>query len=465
MGDQYRIAPQAVEAERSVLGALLVEPDEVVGEVVRVLGATARMFYVEPHSMLYAHLTQMYLQRTPIDPTTVLERLSRAGRLEEIGGSAYLAELISAVPSTANVGYYAQLVRDAFVLRELMALGEQLTRAAGAGSGSPMEVLESTEGALLALRDAAHGGRELTPVAVGLEEDISAIMDIYASGTLGGLSTGISSQDRILGGLQPGDVTILAARPSVGKTAFSLNVARYVAMEQESAVAFFSLEMSARKLRTRLLYMVGRVSKMEVVDRRCKQIDLEQRLEYARGRLSKIPLYVFDGGGITPATIRGELRRLNRKQPPHGRVKLVVVDYLQLMTHPEKSNQNREAEVAALSRELKALAVEEHVHVMALSQLSRAGDGEPDLKHLRESGAIEQDADAVIFLYRAPDAQEGLITLKIAKNRDGETGVCEAYFRKDYQEFRAVVRERDPATVTSPVQSEYEYDEDEHGAF
>ncbi len=465
-----RTPPQSVEAERSVLGAMLLNPD-AVGTAIEVLSDKATdAFYVEAHQLIYNAMVGLYGKNTPVDPTTLTERLSREGNLDAVGGVTYLGELVSAVPTSANIEYYAKIVLDTAVLRRLITA---CSRVAGDAYKSEEDVailLDRAESEIFSIAEQ----QQLNPIhAVKdlLEEGIHRIeQQMKSDGHITGLATGLHKLDEMLSGMQPSDMIILAARPSVGKTALALNVASNIANRLGKGALVFSLEMAKEQLVQRLLCMEGRVDS----DRLRKGFLAKQefpKLVKAADTLSRSSIYIDETPNISVLELRSKARRHAAQHP----VDFIVIDYLQLMTGGGGRSENRQVEIAEISRSIKGIARELHVPVLALSQLSREAEkddgGSPKLSHLRESGAIEQDADVVLMLSRLPahesEGRENLIRLTIAKQRNGPTGFIDVFFHKNIQRFEsldAAAHEQEPSHAFGDdyeYAMEEEYEEDD----
>lgn len=436
-----RMPPQNIDAERSVLGAMLLNPD-AVGSAIEILRETASgVFYAEAHQHIYAAMVALFRRAAPIDVVTLTDELTRAGHLEAAGGVNYLADLSSAVPTSANVDYYAGIVLDAAVLRKLISACTQLAGEAYALPENTSELLDRAEAHIFAIAQA----RQLNPihrVSDLLEESINRIEAIINSHQgITGLATGFQKLDEMLSGLQPSDMVVLAARPSVGKTALALNIASHVSIHLNKSTLVFSLEMSKEQLVQRLLCMEGRIDSRRLRTGYLAGAEFP-KLQAAADKLSRVPLYIDDTPNVSILDIRSKARR---HAAQYG-LDLMILDYLQLMGSAGRV-ENRQTEIAAISRSIKGIARELKIPVMALSQLSREAEkddsGMPKLSHLRESGAIEQDADVVLILSRPPaheaEGNENLIRLDVAKQRNGPTGKMELLFDRNIQRFKSVM--------------------------
>lgn len=424
-----RLAPANIEAEEAVLGSLLIDGMAVV----RVASQLAPDdFYRPAHARLYAVLLELYGRREAIDVVTVASELERLGQLEETGGVAFLSQLIEHTPMAVHVEHYAGLVERTAIQRRLISAAGQIAQVAYDDEAESIsETVDRAEAMLFnVLQDREH--RDLRPLSVLLDAYFDKIEDIRAhrESTLG-TRTGFQDLDRLMGGLQPSDLCIVAGRPGMGKTSWLNTVAANVAGQSHGAVAFFSLEMSAEQMVQRLIASETGISthNLRLGQIRDDEIDLVMR---AIGVLAKLAIYIDDTPGLTPFDLRTKVRRLHAERG----VELVIVDYLQLM-HSGRRSENRVQEISNISRSLKGLAREVRVPVIAASQLSRAvesrADRRPQLSDLRESGSIEQDADMVLFLYRdvvynEATEKKNIAEVHVAKHRHGPTGTVEMVF-------------------------------------
>jgi len=429
--------PHSEEAERSVLGAVLID-NQQFEKAREVLGPSA--FYSLRHQNIFRALEELVDAGTPLDIVTVKSELERAGKLDEIGGPAYLAELLAGVPRAANVEHYARIVKEKDVLRQLIRCSQGILAAALTGGGPAEQQLDDAEKAIfLVAEKRLRPG--FIPIRVTAEETLPAIEELTRREDLvTGVPTGYRKLNELSAGFQPGDLVIIAARPAMGKTALALNIASHAALFHGRTVGIFSLEMSHRQLFLRLLCAEGQVDAHRL---RTGQVDREEWLRITRtfGTLSAAPMHIDDTPGIGIMEARAKARRLKREQG----LDLLIVDYLQLMRGRDRY-ENRQQEISDISRSLKELAKELDVPVLALSQLSRApeqrgGDRRPQLSDLRESGAIEQDADLVLFIfreevYKRDDPQlRGRAELIVAKQRNGPTGTVHLNFIRDFTRF------------------------------
>ena len=396
-----RTPPQSVDAERAVLGAMLINP-ETVGTGIEILGDKAEeVFYVPAHQHIYEAILAVFRKNIPVDATTLTEQISRSGKTDASGGFSYLAELTGAVPTSANIEYYAKIVLESALLRRLIGACTHIAGEAYQSAGEVEGLLDRAESAIFSIAEQ----RQVNPIhAVRdlLEDGIHRIEDQMKSRTgITGIPTGFTELDNMLSGLQPSDMVVLAARPSVGKTAFALNVAAHAANECGKGVLLFSLEMAKEQLVQRLLCMVGRVDSDRLRKGFLARAEFP-KLQEAAAALSRSHIYIDETPNISVLELRSKARRHASQYP----VDLLIIDYLQLMRGGSSRVESRQVEISEISRSIKGIARELRVPVIALSQLSREAEkddsGMPKLSHLRESGAIEQDADVVLMLSRPP---------------------------------------------------------------
>lgn len=443
-----KIPPQNMEAEQSLLGSVLIDKESMVRIADQV---EAEDFYKNAHRDIFIAIQELYAKNEPIDLLTVSSRLEEKGQLEPIGGRSYLALLSTVVPTASHVQEYAHIVRRKATLRKLLAAAGNITQLSYKEEADVEEVLDQAQQHLFRVTH-THLKQNFTDIRHVLSEAFERIDELHREkGKLRGLSTGFTKLDQLLAGLQKSDLVILAARPSVGKTSLALDIARHAAVKGKNSVGIFSLEMSKEQLVDRLLCSEAGVDlwKMRtgnLSDR--PDSDDFPRIGRAMGILSEAPIYIDDTPGQNVMHIRTKARRL---QAEHG-LGLIVIDYLQLMeSHNPKYGDNRVQEVAEMSRNLKGIARELNVPVLALSQLSRAVEQTkpaiPKLSHLRESGSIEQDADVVMFIYRKaadrsyrlediPPDERHLAEIHIAKHRNGPTGMVKVFFDEPRASFR-----------------------------
>lgn len=436
-----KIPPQNLEAERYVLGGMLID-----GEAVdRVREFTEpKDFYLEPHRTIFTSIIELSRRGTPADLLTVSDFLRAQNLLDAVGGSKYLGSLVDLVPSAANITHYAKIVREKAILRGVIQAGTAMIEEAFQGVDEISEILDKAERNVY---EVAHRGLSGTvaPIRDMVRDAFKKIQERFESkSAITGVPSGFHGLDRILSGLQPSDLVILAARPSVGKTAFALNMASHLAIHEKVPTAVFSLEMSKEQLVQRMLCMESRVDGGRLRGGFLKDDDWP-RLTHAASVLSDAPIFIDDTPGLSSFEMRAKCRRLAKT---HG-LGAIFVDYLQLMRVKGKV-ESREREIAEISMALKGLAKELHVPVIALSQLNRSlearQDKRPVLSDLRESGAIEQDADIIMFLYRDevyhPDTETpGIAEIIISKHRNGPTGLVKLAFLREFTRFENLADE------------------------
>lgn len=426
---RLRIPPHSEDAEVSVLGALLLDKNAIVSvaEFLR-----PEHFYTDRHSWIFEVMLALYEERIPVDVLTVSERLRRKKRLKEVGGTSYLAELVNRVPTAAHVEHYGRIVRDAATKRELMKSAARLVEMSFDEATSAQDLLDKAESEVFSLTQ-QHLAQVFTPVRATLAESFDRLDELHKqAGGLRGVPSGFSSLDDALAGFQRSNLIILAARPGMGKTALALNIAQFVSVEKHNPVGIFSLEMSKEELVDRLLVSQANIDAWRLKTGKLTDDDFA-RLSDAMGELADAPLFIDDTPALTILEMRTKARRL---QVEHG-LELLVVDYLQLARG--RNLENRVQEVSEISQSLKNLARELKVPVIAISQLSRAveqrGSRRPQLADLRESGAIEQDADVVMFLWREDEEEIENCILDIAKHRNGPLRQIKLRFRGDRVRF------------------------------
>ncbi len=435
----YRNPPHSREAEESVIGAVLLSEDAVNEVMDRI---HPEDFYVPAHQAIFEGMRELFDSNQAIDAVTVSEVLRRRGELDKVGGVQYLTRLVDIVPSTSNVVYYAGIVEEHAKRRELIRAGATVTEVAFNIDDEIVHVLDRAEQAVLAVaeRRSSQTLLEVGPMFSHVLEQIE-LMEQQGS-DITGLATGFVDLDRKLAGMQKANLLVIAGRPAMGKSALAINIATNVAASNEP-VAVFSLEMSKEELVQRILSSVGKVDSMKL---RSGQLGpLWQRVVDAAGRMYQAPIYIDDSPVVTVTDIRAKCRRLKRKRG----LSLVLVDYIQLME--ATGSENRQQEIAQISRSLKNLARELEVPIIAMSQLNRSlesrEDKRPRLSDLRESGSIEQDADVVMFIYRHeyyhPEDQEkkGIAEVIVAKHRAGSTGPVEMTFQPEFTRFANLGRD------------------------
>jgi replicative DNA helicase len=430
------VPPQNLDAEESVLGAMMLSPG-AIGAVSEVLDASD--FYRESHAKIYRSTLSLYARGEPVDAITLVDELEERGDLEGAGGRERIHELAALVPATANAAHYARIVREMATLRGLIRVGGEVARLGWERPGAAQELVDQAEQVIFELSQ-SRVASEFSHIEALLKESFERITQLYEAGEdLTGVPSGFRDIDRITGGFQPGNLIIVAARPSMGKSALGLGMAANLGVRTKTPVALFTLEMSKSEVTQRLMCSEAKVESNRLRTGKLA-VDDWPRLTAACDKLAKAPIYVDDTGSITMMEIRAKARRLKTQEPNLG---LIIVDYLQLMTSGA-SVENRVQEVSQISRQLKVLARDLDTPVLAMSQLSRAveqrHDKRPILSDLRESGAIEQDADLVFFIYRdeyynEESDQQGLAEVICAKHRNGPTGSEKLSFLKRYAKF------------------------------
>jgi replicative DNA helicase len=434
-----QVPPQNLDAEESALGAMMLSAGAIAA-VSEVLSADGREFYRESHAKVYRAALALYAKGEPVDAITLVDQLDERGELEDAGGKVRVHELAALVPASANAGHYAQIVKEAATLRGLIRAGGEIARLGWERPGETTELVDRAEQILFDLSQ-EKATSEFSHIEALLKESFERITQLYESGAdVTGVPSGFRDLDRVTSGFQEGNLIIIAARPSMGKSALGLGVALNLAVRRNVPVALFTLEMSKSEVTQRLMCSEAKVESQRLRTGKLSADDWP-RLTAACDKLAKAPVYVDDTGSITMMEIRSKARRLKSKQPDLG---LIIVDYLQLMTSGT-SAENRVQEVSQISRSLKVLARDLDVPIIALSQLSRAveqrHDKRPILSDLRESGSIEQDADIVMFIYRdeyynaEESEQQGLAEVIVAKHRNGPTDTVKLSFLKRYAKF------------------------------
>lgn len=437
MATATKVPPHSEEAEKSVLGAILMDRDAVVA-VVEFL--RPEHFYVEKHKSIFEAVMNLYQEREPIDVVSVSERIKKQKDLTLVG-AGYLAELVNGVPTAAHAEHYAHLVKDMYTKRMLIVAASKISDMAFDDAGDVRQILDNAESTVFSLSQ-QNLRQVFVPVKEILAESFDRLDELHKSaGSLRGVPTGFKELDNILAGMQDSNLLILAARPGMGKTALALNMGLFSALKHKMPVGFFSLEMSREELIDRLLVSHAEIDAWKMKTGRLDDSELN-KLSEAMGELYEAPLYIDDTPGMSILEMRTKARRL---QSEHG-LKLIVVDYLQL-ARPVRSLDNRVQEVAEVSQGLKNLARELKIPVLALSQLSRnvesRGVKRPQLSDLRESGAIEQDADVVMFLWRENDDDLENVKIDIAKHRNGAMGSIPLRFKGDKIKFYGVEGKRE----------------------
>ena len=444
---RLKVPPHSIEAEQSVLGGLMMSNNawDVVADKIK-----ASDFYRPEHQIIFEVMAALANDLQPLDVVTLAEALQSRKLAERVGGIGYLAELSTETPSAANVVAYADIVRERAILRQLINAGTGIAESAFQPEGRPSD--ELLDAAMKAVFDIAESGlqddgpQQVEPLLQGAFERVDVLSKNPNAFT--GLETGFADLDRLTNGLQDSDFIVIAGRPSMGKTALAVNIAEHAVMQAEDnddAVLIFSMEQPAEQLVMRLLSSLGRIDQNRL---RTGKLDADDwpRLEWAVNQLKQKPLYIDDAGGLTPSTVRMRARRVARTA--RGRLKLIVVDYMQLMRSDGES-ENRTLEMSEISRTLKSIAREFRCPLVALSQLNRAVDNREDkhprMSDLRESGAIEQDADLILFIYRddhynKDSENKGVAEIEIGKQRNGPTGMVKMRFFEELTKFELLDR-------------------------
>lgn len=432
---EQRIPPQNVEAEQAVLGAMMLEHNAVVAAMEKLRPGD---FYREVHRTIFEAMEHLHHDNKEVDVITLPEELRRMKKLDDVGGLEYILSLPNLVATAANIEYHANIVAEKALARNIITTCTELTSEAYDGEKEPEDLLDDAERRILQISESKRRG-DFAPVGVVVEETLDKITKLYENKVgITGLPTGFRDLDRLTSGLQPSDLILVAARPSMGKTAFTLNIAQNVGVKQHKTVAFFSLEMSQEQLVQRLLCQIAHIDSQKLRTGQLNSDDEWTKLTDACDKLYQAPIYIDDTPGISVTEMRSKARRLKAE---HG-LDLIIVDYLQLMQG--RNSESRQQEISEISRSLKALARELKVPLIALSQLSRSvesrQDKRPMLSDLRESGALEQDADIVSFLYREDyydkeTENQHITEIILAKHRNGPVGSVKLYFKGEYTLF------------------------------
>ena len=439
--DNLKVPPHSIEAEQSVLGGLLL--DNAAWDRIADFLSEAD-FYRFDHRMIFQSIARLISDTKPADVITVYEMLQVAGKAEEVGGLAYLNSLAQNTPSAANIRRYAEIVRERSVLRKLVTVADDIATSAFAPKGREVrELLDEAESKVFAISEEGSRGQkgfqEIQPLLTQVVERIDELYHRDTTTDVTGVPTGFIDLDRMTSGMQPGDLIIVAGRPSMGKTAFSLNIGEHVAVEQGLPVAVFSMEMAGTQLAMRMLGSVGRLDQHRLRTGRLLDQDWP-RLTHAIQRMNDAQLFIDETPALNPMELRARSRRLARQC---GQLGLIIIDYLQLMSG-SGGGENRATEISEISRSLKGLAKELNCPVIALSQLNRSLEQRPNkrpvMSDLRESGAIEQDADVILFIYRDevynPDSQDkGTAEIIIGKQRNGPIGTVRLTFLGQFTKF------------------------------
>ncbi|MBL8535189.1 MAG: replicative DNA helicase [Betaproteobacteria bacterium] len=438
---QLKLPPHSVEAEQAVLGGLLLENSawDRIGDLI-----TEDDFYRADHRLVWRHISRLIEASRPADVLTAAESLERSDELEKAGGLAYVAMLAENTPSAANIRRYAEIVRERSIMRKLVEVGSSIADSAYQPAGrDAAKLLDEAEAKVFEIAEAGSRGKQgfqaIPHLLTQVVERIDMLYNRDNPNDVTGVPTGYTDLDEMTSGMQPGDLVIVAGRPSMGKTALSLNIAENVALDAGLPVAVFSMEMAATQLVLRLLGSVGRLDQHKLRTGRLLDEDW-QRLTQSVGRLNDAPIHIDETPALTALEVRARSRRLHRQ---YGKLGLIVIDYLQLMS-ASSQGENRATEISEISRALKALAKELDTPVIALSQLNRSLEQRPNkrpvMSDLRESGAIEQDADVILFIYRDevynPDSPDkGTAEVIIGKQRNGPIGTVRLTFRGENTRF------------------------------
>lgn len=445
-GNVDRLPPHSAEAEQGVLGCVLLAPNDCMGECIESLKMGAEAFYDLRHQSIFTMLAEMYDQRVAIDVITLQQQLKDKQLLEQVGGLAYLSSLPDVVPSAANLSYYLEIVKEKYLLRKMIHVCTDVVSRVYDFEGEVDGLMDEVERDILRISEARVEGnsnaiKELVKRAINQIEDFH-----QRQGMLTGVGTGFTDLDKMTSGLHPGEMVVIAARPSMGKTSLAMNIAEHVALEQKLPVGVFSLEMTAESLVLRMLCSRSRVNLRNIRDGFLAERDFP-KLTGSAGKLANAPLFIDDSSGLSILQLRAKARRMAQQ---YG-IKLFVIDYLQLLHSTARRAENRQQEIADISSGVKSLAKELNVPVIVLSQLNRELEKDksrkPRMSDLRESGSIEQDADLIGLLYKpsagddedsaAPSEEQDAVpvNLLIAKQRNGPTGDVHLTFMKSYTRF------------------------------
>lgn len=438
---KLRLPPHSLEAEQSLLGGLLID-NEALDKVADIVSVND--FYRQDHQIIYQHIHRLIERSQPADIVTVGESLESNSELNTVGGLEYLGLLAESTPTAANIRGYAQIIRERSIMRSLVEVGTDIVDNALSPQGrDAQQLLDESESKIFQIAEAGKNDRigftDIKELLPQVAERIDQLFQRDNPSDVTGIPTGYKDLDMMTSGLQPGDLIIIAGRPSMGKTSLALNICEYVAIDTGLPSAVFSMEMGSTQLVSRLIGSVGKLNQHKMRTGQLDDNDWE-KLSYALGQLNEAPIFIDEGSALNPYEVRARARRLHKQC---GRLGLIVIDYLQLMGSAG-STENRATEISEISRSLKALAKELNVPVIALSQLNRSVEQRPDkrpvMSDLRESGAIEQDADVIMFIYRdevynpeTPD--KGIAEIILAKQRNGPVGRVKLTFFGEYTKF------------------------------
>jgi replicative DNA helicase len=436
-----KLPPHSIEAEQSLIGGLLLDNSawDRIGDIV---GQSD--FYRDDHRRIFAHIRKLIEMARPADVVTVFESIEKSNEVDQTGGMAYLGEIANATPSAANIRRYAEIVHERAVLRKLVTVGDEIAASALNPAGrDAKDLLDEAERKVFEIAEAGakttQGFEAITPLLGQVVDRIQQLYERDNPSEITGVPTGFYKLDEMTSGLHPGDMIVVAGRPSMGKTAFALNIAEHVGVEMRLPVAIFSLEMSGPQIAMRMLSSLGRLDQQKTRTGKLSDDDWD-KMTVALGKLHDAPIHIDETGAINATDLRARARRLHRQC---GKLGLIVIDYIQLMTST-KDNENRATEISEISRSIKALAKELQVPIIALSQLSRKveerNDKRPLMSDLRESGAIEQDADIIMMMYRDEyynkDSKDpGVAEVNIVKHRNGPTDTVRLTFLGQYTKF------------------------------
>ena len=439
--NKLRLPPHSLEAEQSLLGGLLID-NEALDKVADIVSVTD--FYRQDHQIIYQHIHRLIERSQPADIVTVGESLESNTELNTVGGLEYLGLLAESTPTAANIRGYAQIIRERSIMRNLVEVGTDIVDNALSPQGrDAQQLLDESESKIFQIAEAGKNDRigftDIKELLPQVADRIDQLFQRDNPSDVTGIPTGYKDLDMMTSGLQPGDLIIIAGRPSMGKTSLALNMCEYVSIDTGLPTAVFSMEMASTQLVSRLIGSVGKLNQHKMRTGQLDDNDWE-KLSYALGQLNEAPIFIDEGSALNPYEVRARARRLHKQC---GRLGLIVIDYLQLMGSAG-STENRATEISEISRSLKALAKELNVPVIALSQLNRSVEQRPDkrpvMSDLRESGAIEQDADVIMFIYRdevynpeTPD--KGIAEIILAKQRNGPVGRVKLTFLGEFTKF------------------------------